>query len=411
MQLLRLATTGSVDDGKSTLIGRLLHDAKLLLEDQVEAVAASTARRGGEGLDLSLVTDGLRAEREQGITIDVAYRYFATPTRAFIVADTPGHVQYTRNMVTGASTSDVAVLLVDARHGVREQTRRHAAVAALLGVHHLVLAVNKLDLVGWSADRYHEIVADVHALAAGLGVAEVHLVPISALHGDNVVDPSPNTPWYVGPTLLGLLETLPIDDAVAASTGLRLPVQLVIRPRVGSGEGRWYAGHLSGGSVAPGQEVVVLPSARTTTITAVEGDGAAVRVQLADELDVARGDLLAAADDRPIVVTELEATVCWFSEQPLRAGDRLLVKHTTRTVPARVVAIEHRLDVETMEHHATDVLEMNDLGRVRLVTATPLVVDAYRRNRRTGSFIAVDERTNATVAAGLVADRQGSGEP
>jgi sulfate adenylyltransferase large subunit len=404
MQLLRLATTGSVDDGKSTLIGRLLHDAKLLLEDQVEAVAASTARRGGEGLDLSLVTDGLRAEREQGITIDVAYRYFATPKRAFIVADTPGHVQYTRNMVTGASTSDVAVLLVDARHGVREQTRRHAAVASLLGVHHLVIAVNKLDLVVWSEPRYREIEAEVRALADRLDVPETHLVPISALLGDNVVDRSEHTPWYLGPTLLGLLETLPIDARAWADTGLRLPVQLVIRPRVGSGDGRWYAGQLSGGALAVGDAVVALPTGRTTAITAVDGDGAAVRVQLADELDVARGELLAAVDDRPHVTTEITATVCWFSEQPLAAGDRLQLKHTTRTVPVRVTAIEHRLDVGSLDHHPADALAMNDLGRVRLVTGQPLVVDPYRRNRRTGSFVLIDERTNATVAAGLVAE-------
>ena len=403
MELLRLATTGSVDDGKSTLIGRLLHDAKLLQEDAVEAVAASTARRGGEGLDLSLVTDGLRAEREQGITIDVAYRYFATPRRAFIVADTPGHVQYTRNMVTGASTSDVAVLLVDARHGVREQTRRHAAVAALLGVHHLVLAVNKLDLVGWSAERFDEIADEVRAMATQLGVADVHLVPISALHGDNVVDPSINTPWYDGPPLLGLLETLPIPQPSLESP-LRIPVQFVIRPRVGSGDRRWYAGALAGGEPTVGQEVVVLPSGRITTIAGVEGTGTAVRVQLADELDVARGDLIADLDEQPRIVTALAATLCWFSDQPLRVGDRLLLKHTTRTVPARVEAIEHRLDVATLDHGGTDVLEMNDLGRVRLVTASPVVVDDYRSNRRTGSFILVDERTNATVAAGLVED-------
>ncbi len=402
MQLLRLATTGSVDDGKSTLIGRLLHDAKLLQEDQVAAVAASTARRGGEGLDLSLVTDGLRAEREQGITIDVAYRYFATPTRSFIVADTPGHVQYTRNMVTGASTSDVAVLLVDARHGVREQTRRHAAVAALLGVHHLVLAVNKLDLVDWSAERYDAIAAEVHALATQLGVRQVHLVPISALHGDNVVDPSVNTPWYDGPTLLGLLEALPIDDSLTATTGLRLPVQLVIRPRVGSEERRWYAGAASGAEPQVGQEVVVAATGRTTTITAVEGTGTAVRVQLADELDVARGEMLTAVDDRPVVTDELTATVCWFAEKPLHAGDRLLVKHTTRLVPAMVTDIEHRFDIETFKRHPTAELAMNDLGRVRLRTGSPLAVDPYARNRRTGSFILVDERTNATVAAGLV---------
>ena len=401
MELLRLATTGSVDDGKSTLIGRLLHDAKLLQEDQVEAVALSTARRGGEGLDLSLVTDGLRAEREQGITIDVAYRYFATPKRSFIVADTPGHVQYTRNMVTGASTSDVAVLLVDARHGVREQTRRHSAVAALLGVHHLVIAVNKLDLVDWSADRFHEIATDVKAMAAQLGVDEVHLVPISALHGDNVVDPSENTPWYQGPPLLGLLETLPIPQPSLESP-LRIPVQLVIRPRVGSGDRRWYAGALAGGEARVGDEVVVLPSGRTTTIAGVDGTGTATRVQLADELDVSRGDLISAVADQPRVVSDLHATLCWFSDQPLRVGDRLLVKHTTRTVPALVEAIEHRLDVATLEHNSTDVLEMNDLGRVKLRTGSPIVVDDYRHNRRTGSFILVDERTNGTVAAGLV---------
>jgi sulfate adenylyltransferase subunit 1 len=295
---------------------------------------------------------------------------------------------------------------------VREQTRRHAAVAALLGVHHLVLAVNKLDLVDWSAARYDEIVAEVHELAAALGVRETHLVPISALHGDNVVDPSVNTPWYDGPTLLGLLETLPVDDTLTATTGLRLPVQLVIRPRVGSGDKRWYAGHASGTEPRVGQAVVVAASGRTTTVTAVEGIGAAVRVQLADEIDIARGDLLAAADDRPALVTELGATVCWFAETPVHAGDRLLVKHTTRTVPAMVTDIEHRLDIETLDRHATDALAMNDLGRVRLRTASPLAVDPYARNRRTGSFILIDERTNATVAAGLVdADRRAGDTP
>jgi len=400
--LLRFATAGSVDDGKSTLIGRLLHDTKSLFDDTLDAVAATTARRGGDGLDLSLVTDGLRAEREQGITIDVAYRYFATPKRSFIIADTPGHVQYTRNMVTGASTSDVAVILVDARHGVREQSRRHACIAALLGIRHHVVAVNKMDLAGWSQERFDEIVAALRDVVGRLGVTDVTGIPLCALDGGNVVEPSPHTPWYQGPTLLQHLETLPLArDEVA--TGLRLPVQWVIRPPLGSGKARWYAGTLAAGSVAEGAEVVVLPSGRHTRITAVAGDGDAVRVQLADELDVARGDVISSPADRPRVTDEVEATVCWLNEQPLRAGTGLLLKSATRTVRARVDVLRDRLDVTTLERAGhVDELLVNDIATLHVRTAEPIVVDPYARNRTTGSFILIDPATNATLAAGLV---------
>ncbi|HEX9259607.1 MAG TPA: GTP-binding protein [Acidimicrobiales bacterium] len=400
--LLRFATAGSVDDGKSTLIGRLLHDTKSLFDDTIDAVAASTARRGGEGLDLSLVTDGLRAEREQGITIDVAYRYFATPKRSFIIADTPGHVQYTRNMVTGASTSDVAVILVDARHGVREQSRRHACIAALLGIRHHVVAVNKMDLVGWSRDRFEEVVAELRDLVGRLGVDDVTGIPLCALDGGNVVEPSPHTPWYDGPTLLHHLETLPLarDEE---RTGLRLPVQWVIRPPLGSGEARWYAGTVASGSVEEGAEVVVLPSGHHTRVTAVEGDTDAVRVQLADELDVSRGDILSSSSDRPRVTDEVEATVCWLSEQPLRAGAPVLLKSATRTVKARVDVLRDRLDVTTLERAGhVDELVVNDIATLHLRTSELVVVDPYERNRTTGSFILIDPVSNATVGAGLV---------
>ncbi|TPW12317.1 MAG: bifunctional enzyme CysN/CysC [Acidimicrobiaceae bacterium] len=410
MELLRFATAGSVDDGKSTLIGRLLHDTKALFDDVIDAVAATTARRGGEGLDLALVTDGLRAEREQGITIDVAYRYFATPLRSFIIADTPGHVQYTRNMVTGASTSDVAVILVDARHGLREQSHRHAALSALLGIDHLVLAVNKMDLVDWSQARFHEITAEFAVLAAKLGVSMVMPIPLCALDGGNVVDPSPHTPWYQGPSLLEHLETLPVPER--AHGHLRLPVQLVIKPVLGSGGGsgagalaerRWYAGSLAGGTPAVGDEVVVLPSGTRSRIAAVEGHAPAVRIQLEDELDVSRGDLIASAHLRPTVEPHLVAQVAWMNDKPLRAGSHVLIKHATRTVKAVATVVHDKLDVTTLvaDIDATE-LQLNEIGTVTFLTALPLPVDPYRVNRTMGSFIVIDEVTNATVGAGMV---------
>jgi bifunctional enzyme CysN/CysC len=401
MELLRFATAGSVDDGKSTLIGRLLHDTKALFDDVIEAVAASTEKRGGEGLDLSLITDGLRAEREQGITIDVAYRYFSTPLRSFVIADTPGHVQYTRNMVTGASTSDVAVILVDARHGLREQSHRHACLSALLGIDHLILAVNKMDLVDWSRDRYEEIRTHFAALAATLGVTTVTSTPLCALDGGNVVDPSPHTPWYHGPTLLQHLETLPIPQP--ANAHLRLPVQIVIKPATGSGAGRWYAGSLAAGVPVVGQQVVVLPSGTRSTISAVEGNARAVRVQLADELDVGRGDVIASADAPPQTVAHLHARVAWMSDKPLTQGAHVMVKHATRTVKAVATILHDRLDVSTLQSEkGITQLGLNEIGTVEFLTSLPLPVDAYSDNRTMGSFIVIDEVTNATVGAGMV---------
>jgi sulfate adenylyltransferase large subunit len=406
MELLRFATAGSVDDGKSTLIGRLLHDTKALFDDVIDAVAATTARRGGEGLDLALVTDGLRAEREQGITIDVAYRYFSTPLRSFVIADTPGHVQYTRNMVTGASTSDVAVILVDARHGLREQSQRHAALSALLGIQHLVLAVNKMDLVDWSQARFDEIVGEFTEFTGRLGVPVVTAIPLCALDGGNVVDRSPHTPWYTGPSLLEHLETLeiPTHDHDA----LRLPVQVVIKPAVGSGAGvaaerRWYAGSLAGGLPKVGDEVVVLPSGTRSRIAAVEGNAPAVRVQLEHELDVSRGDVIAAADDAPHTVPQLTARVAWMADKPLRTGNHVLIKHGTRTVKAVATILHDRLDVTTLEHEqGVDELGLNEIGTVTFITAQSLPVDDYATNRTTGSFIVIDEVANGTVGAGMV---------
>ncbi len=406
MELLRFATAGSVDDGKSTLIGRLLHDTKTLFEDVIDAVAASTARRGGEGLDLALVTDGLRAEREQGITIDVAYRYFSTPKRSFVIADTPGHVQYTRNMVTGASTSEVAVILVDARHGLREQSRRHACLSAMLGIQHLVLAVNKMDLVDWSQARFDEIRVEFESLATELAVPVVTAIPLCALDGGNVVDPSPHTPWYVGPTLLDHLETLPVPEPTGGA--LRLPVQLVIKPPKGGGatageERRWYAGSVAGGVPEVGQAVVVLPSGVRTTIAAVAGTLPAVRIQLADEVDVSRGDVIAASDDAPHTVPQVIARVAWMHDKPLRPGAHVMVKHATRTVKAVATVLHDRLDVTTLARDR-DVHELglNEIGTVSFITSLPLPVDAYAANRTMGSFIVIDPVSNATVGAAMV---------
>ena len=406
--LLRLATAGSVDDGKSTLIGRLLHDAKAILADQY----ADLNGRDGE-LDLSRLTDGLRAEREQGITIDVAYRYFATPTRRFILADTPGHVQYTRNMVTGASTADVAIVLIDARHGVVEQTKRHAFIASLLGIPHVVVAVNKMDLVGWSEDRFDEIVRDFCTFASGLAVRDVAYIPISALTGDNVVDRSQAMPWYGGASLLGHLEAVdPADDRNL--TDLRLPVQLVIRSD--GNDFRGYAGQVASGILRPGDAVRVLPSGVTSTVAAVETfDGPVaeavppqnVTVRLTDDVDVSRGDVLVAAgDDASTLTREIAADVCWFSEQPLQPGGRYALKHLTHTADAVVDAIENVVDVHTLERVAPPAgagLALNDIGRVRLRTRRPILADPYAVNRVTGAFILIDTATNDTVAGGMIA--------
>ncbi|HSV66571.1 MAG TPA: GTP-binding protein [Mycobacteriales bacterium] len=419
--LLRVATAGSVDDGKSTLVGRLLHDAKAVFADQLAAVEHASRRRGYDEADLALLVDGLRAEREQGITIDVAYRYFATPRRTFVLADTPGHIQYTRNMVTGASTADVAIVLVDARKGLVEQSRRHATIAALLRVRHVVLAVNKMDLVGFAEEVFDEILADFAALAERRSVRSWSAVPISALLGDNVVDRSAATPWYAGPPLLEHLETLdiqenrelPAEDAAgeaAAEDEVRFPVQLVIRPRRhGYADFRGYAGRVEAGTLRPGTPVTVLPSGQASTVAAIDtadgplaeaGAGRSVVVRLADDVDVSRGDLLVAGRP-PSVTRELAVTVCWLAEEPLRPGGRYRIRHTTREVRA-VVEPRTRLDVSTSDSAPTDTLALNDIGQVLLRTAEPLVVDPYSRHRATGALLIVDETSGATVAAGMV---------
>jgi len=415
--LLRFATAGSVDDGKSTLIGRLLHDSKSVFVDQLAAVEKTSADRGDDYTNLALLTDGLRAEREQGITIDVAYRYFSTPARSFIVADTPGHVQYTRNMVTGASTADLALVLVDARKGVLEQTRRHASLSALLRVPHLVLAVNKMDLVEFDERVYDRIVADFSSFAAALDLPEVTTIPMAALPGDNVVHRSARMPWYDGPALLDHLERVEMDREHLGRRGARFPVQYVIRPMsVELPDYRGYAGTLATGTLRPGDEVVVLPSGRRTTVAAIDtADGPldaavarqAVTVRLADDIDVSRGDLLAAADDVPCVTSCFEATVCWMADAPLVPGRRLLLLHTTRSVKAVVTELHDILDVTALSRSATSSLGLNDLGRVTLRTASPVFVDDYADDRTTGAFVLVDEATGSTVGAGMVGSTLG----
>jgi bifunctional enzyme CysN/CysC len=405
-ELLRLATAGSVDDGKSTLIGRLLLDTKLLLSDHLDAVT-----RHGDGPDLAAITDGLRAEREQGITIDVAYRFFATPRRSFILADTPGHERYTRNMFTGASTADLAIVLVDARRGVLRQTRRHAQISALLGIRHVVACVNKMDLVDWSEERFAEVARDVRALSERLGVDDVAVIPMSALHGDNVVERSARTPWYDGPPLLEHLEAVDVS-AGRDSAHLRLPVQWVSRPV--EGRRRAYGGQLASGALRAGDEVVLLPSGTATSVVAVDAldpevDVAvpplSVTVELADDVDVGRGDVIVSPADRPAAARELEATVCWMSEEPLRPGRRYALKHTTRTVRATVQAIHDRVDAETLDTEREPAeLALNDIGRVSLRTSAPVVADPYGVNRVTGALILIDEHTNDTVGAGLVVE-------
>jgi sulfate adenylyltransferase subunit 1 len=409
--LLRFATAGSVDDGKSTLVGRLLYDTKSVLADQIEAVQRASVDKGLTTPDLSLLVDGLRAEREQGITIDVAYRYFSTPKREFVLADTPGHVQYTRNTVTGASTAELAVLLVDARYGIVDQTRRHAAVLALLRVPRLVLAINKIDLVEYDEGLLTAIGKDFASLARSLGFTDdaVVTIPVSALVGDNVVDRSSRTPWYTGPTLLGHLESVPVAGP-EVSAPFRMPVQYVIRD--GATDYRGYAGQVAAGTVAPGDAVVALPGGFPTTVTSVDtadgplpaaGAGRSVTIRLADDIDLARGDVLAAADNPPTVTSSLDATLCWLSDRPLRPGSRLLLKHGTRTTQVIVGALGDRLDTDTIAWvDAPAQLGINDIARVTLRTADPLPVDDYAAIRVTGAFLLIDPPTGATLAAGLV---------
>lgn len=413
-EMLRLATAGSVDDGKSTLIGRLLYDSKAIFTDQLESIERTSAERGDEYANLALLTDGLRAEREQGITIDVAYRYFATPRRKFIIADTPGHVQYTRNMVTGASTADLAMILIDARKGVLEQTRRHAFLSTLLGIPHLTVCVNKMDLVDWSQGRFDEICADFIDFAAKLNVVDLTFIPMSALRGDNVVEQSTAMPWYEGRPLLNHLEHV----YIASDRNLidaRLPVQYVIRPQRSDGaDHRAYAGTVAGGVFAKGDEVVVLPSGFSTTITEIWGPGGvgvdeafasmAVSVELADEIDIVRGDMLARPNNRPYVGRDIDAMVCWFAEDAdLRSHNRYQLLCGTRLTRAQITGLNYRLDVNSLHRDENaESLSLNEIGRVTLRTQEPVMFDSYRRNRDTGSFILIDEATNRTVGAGMI---------
>ena len=415
VDILRLNTCGSVDDGKSTLIGRLLYDSRSLMEDQIEALERSAALTGGGRIDLSTLTDGLRAEREQGITIDVAYRYFATPRRRFIIADTPGHVQYTRNMVTGASSANLSIVLVDARQGVSEQSRRHTCIAALLRIPHLVIAVNKMDLVDWSEERFIEIRDQFEEFLPRLDVKDIQFIPLSALTGDNVVEPSKHTPWYPGPTLLGHLEGVHIGSDWNLN-GLRLPVQWDNRPNRPTApelhDFRGFSGQIAGGIVRVGQKVMVLPSGLVSTVKQIWiYDGPmqeafcpqSITLVLEDDIDVSRGDMIIGPENLPGASTDLHARVCWMHSRPLQRGRKYLLRQTTRTVQAVVADIEDRIDMTTLEPEPDPLeLGLNDIGEVRLKTSGPLVFDGYGTNRLTGSFILIEPGTNATVGAGML---------
>ena len=413
MDILRFATAGSVDDGKSTLIGRLLYDSKSIFTDQLDAVERTSVQRGDEYTDLALLTDGLRAEREQGITIDVAYRYFSTPLRKFIIADTPGHIQYTRNMVTGASTADLAIILIDARKGLLEQSRRHAAIVSLLRVPHVVLAINKMDLVDWSQDVYERISTEFRDFAARLDFADVTAIPLSALTGDNVVTRSDKMPWYEGSALLHHLEHVYIASD-RNLVDVRFPVQYVIRPQNGRGDFRGFAGQLVSGVIRPGDEVIALPSGLPSRVRAVStADGElteayppmSITVQLEDEVDISRGDMISRPHNQPTMTQDIDAMVCWMDSQPMQVGRKYALKHTTRSVRTMVKDIQYELDINSLQRELSpSSLGLNSIGRVTLRTTQPLLVDAYRRNRQTGSFIIIDEATNRTVGAGFVTE-------
>jgi sulfate adenylyltransferase subunit 1 len=409
--LLRFTTAGSVDDGKSTLIGRLLYDSQNVYEDQLKAVTKATVNKSAGPIDFSLLTDGLRAEREQGITIDVAYRYFATARRKFIIADTPGHEQYTRNMATGASTADLAVILIDARNGVLPQSRRHAYITSLLGIPNFVIAVNKMDAVGYDESVFRAVETEFRGfltqLVAQQAAPHVYFLPISALEGDNVVRPSRNMAWFAGPALLEFLETVPVHHR-ARSAAFRFPVQRVIRPNQ---DFRGYAGQVVSGAIRPGDSVLALPAGRRSRVKTIETfDGQleeavapmSVTLTLEDELDISRGDMLASARKTPEVARQFDASVVWLSEQPLDLGRRYLLKHTAQTIPAEVKAVRHRVNIGTLRHEAADRLEMNAIGVLRIETSRPIYFDAYLQNRATGSLILIDPETNATVGAGMI---------
>ncbi len=413
MELLRFTTAGSVDDGKSTLIGRLMFDSKSIFEDQLEAVEQTSRRRGDENVDLALLTDGLRAEREQGITIDVAYRYFATPRRKFIIADTPGHIQYTRNMVTGASTANLAIILVDARNGVIEQTCRHSFIASLLQIEHVVVAINKMDLVEYSEERFNQIVEDYKDFASRLNIPQITFIPISALHGDNVVNKSENMPWYEGSSLLYHLETVYIGP-VANHVDARFPVQYVIRPHSDKWHDfRGYAGRVAGGVFKPGDDVTVLPSGFSSRVKAIHTHEAELNeaffphscaITLEDDIDISRGDMLVKPNNKPEVTQDIDAMLCWFSEKRvLRPGDKCLLRHTTREVKAVVREVQYKVDVNTLHKiEGEEEISLNEIARVHLRVASPLFIDAYTRNRLTGSVALIDPFTHETLAGGMV---------
>ena len=412
MELLRFTTAGSVDDGKSTLIGRLLYDSKSIFEDQLEQVKATTEKRGEEGVNLALLTDGLKAEREQGITIDVAYRYFSTPKRKFIIADTPGHIQYTRNMVTGASTANAALILIDARNGIVEQTRRHAFIASLLQIPHLIICINKMDLVDYKEETYEKIKAEFSEFSFKLDVNDVQFIPISALLGDNVVDKSQNMDWYEGPTLLYYLENVHIGSD-HNFIDCRFPIQFVTRPNTDDfHDYRGYSGRIAGGIIKKGDKVVLLPSGFTTTITKIDTyDGEleeayppmSVTMLLEEDFDLSRGDMIARVNNQPTVSQDLEVMVCWFHENPLRLRGKYSILHTTKDVRCIVKDIRYKLNINTLHRDQDDKeIKMNDIARVVLRTTKPLFYDSYRKNRITGSIIFVDEHTNETVGAGMI---------
>lgn len=411
MDLLRFTTAGSVDDGKSTLIGRMLYDSKAIFQDQMDAIEEVSKRRGDEGVDLALLTDGLRAEREQGITIDVAYRYFATPKRKFIIADTPGHIQYTRNMVTGASNAELAIILIDARKGVLTQSKRHAFIASLLQIPHILVAVNKMDLVDFDEKTYRDIVTEFTSFASKLSLQNTVFLPISALMGDNVVDESNNTPWYKGPTLMHHLENVSVGGS-RNLVDFRFPVQMVLRPNQ---DFRGFAGQISSGSISPGEDVVILPSgleSKVKSVVTLEGElpeaaaGDSVTLTLEDEIDISRGDMIVRKNNLPYVANQLECILCWMNEQPLNPSSPYIMQHTTRQVRAFVSELNYRIDVDTLHRDPNaETLKLNEIGRVKMTTTQPLYFDPYRMNRSTGSFILIDPNTNVTVAAGMIRRR------
>lgn len=410
--LLRFTTAGSVDDGKSTLIGRLLYDSKSIFEDQMEHIVLSGKRLGREELDLSLLTDGLRAEREQGITIDVAYRYFATPVRKFIIADTPGHIQYTRNMVTGTSTADLAVILIDARKGVLEQTIRHTYIASLLDIRYIIFCINKMDMVNWSETVYNSIKSELTMLACKLDILDVHYIPISAKYGDNVVDPSLNMNWYHGKTFLKLIETIEIKKN-NNTNNQRFPIQTIIRPHTAEHHDyRSYAGRVAGGIFKPGDTITVLPSMIRSRIKSIDvmgkrliqtSTGDSVAISLEDQIDISRGDMLASPDDLPTISQDINLMICWFNEKPLKVGGRYLARLNTNEIGCVIKAVNYRMNIETLKHDFENTLiNMNDIANISIKTSKPVFFDTYKKNNITGSMIFIDEGTNETVAAGMI---------